>query len=344
MPRHRTPARAPLAEATRWITPLAAAHADALVPQIMQRNACSRRSAQRLVAGLVAARWLDRGGSARRPVYRPGPLRQLVQVLPLQGLQEDLPWAREVAPLFELPPVVARLAQHAYTELLNNAIDHSGGSQATVSVRRTATHLQLLVSDDGCGVFDRIASAHAIEDPAAAMLELAKGKLSSWPARHTGQGLFFVARLGDVFELHANRHGFQRRSWDGGGWHAGRPLPHAGTSVFVAIALDTRRTLEDVLATYSASGRGRDFARTEVPLRLLTGAGSALASRAQARRAWARLAGFGHATLDFGGIAEVGPAFADELLRVMPAAHPGVGLATAGVTPRVRAMLDAVAD
>jgi signal transduction histidine kinase len=46
------------------------------------------------------------------------------------------------------------MAQHAFTELLNNAIDHSGGTQVTVSMRQTPLHLQLLVSDDGCGLFD----------------------------------------------------------------------------------------------------------------------------------------------------------------------------------------------
>jgi anti-sigma regulatory factor (Ser/Thr protein kinase) len=291
---------------------------------------------------LVAARWLDRIGGARRPAYRPGPLRQLIQVLPLQGLDEDLPWKREVAPLLDLPPHVALLVEHAYTELLNNAVDHSGGRQATISVRQTPTHVQLLVADDGCGIFDRIARSFAIDDPATAMLELAKGKLSTWPARHSGRGLFFVARLAEVFELHANRHAYRRFGWEGGGWDAGRPLPRDGTSVFVAIALETSSTLEGLLSAHSASGRGRDFARTEVALRLLASPGASLATRAQARRAWSRLAAFEHATLDFGGIAEVGPAFADELLRVQRVAYPGVRLETTRVSPRVHAVLEAV--
>lgn len=342
MARTRHLRRSRLAEATRWITPLAAAHGDTLVDEVARQRTCSRRSAQRLVAALVAARWLDRTGSTRRPTYRPGPLRQLIQVLPLHGLDEDRPWKREVAPLLDLPPHVALLVEHAYTELLNNAIDHSGGLQVTISVRQTPTHVQLLVSDDGCGIFDRIARSFAIDDPATAMLELAKGKLSSCPARHSGKGLFFVARLVDVLELHANRHAYRRLGWEGGGWQAGRPLPREGTSVFVAVALDTTVTLEALLSAHSASGRGRDFARTEVALRLLAGPGDSLATRAQARRAWARLAAFEHATLDFGGVAEVGPAFADELLRVQRSAHPGVTLATARVSRRVDAMLQAV--
>ena len=144
----------------------------------------------------MAAQWLQRDGMRRDAAYRPGPLRQVVQRYPLAGLQEDLPWQRDFAPCFDLPPNVARMAQHAFTELLNNAIDHSGGTQVTVSVRQTALHLQLLVSDDGVGVFERIQQNFDIADPTLAMLELSKGKLTSAPDRHSGHGLFFSVAAG----------------------------------------------------------------------------------------------------------------------------------------------------
>jgi len=336
MTRHR------LAAATQWITPAVHRHGADLVAHVMECQALSRRRARKLLAALVDARWLERDGSPRRPVYRAGPMRQVVQRYALAGLQEDLPWARDFAPLLDLPPPVARLAQHAFTELLNNAIDHSGGSGVTVSVRQNATHLQMLVSDDGCGLFERIEQSFAIGDPTLAMLELSKGKLSSQPERHCGQGLFYVARLADVFELHANRQAFQHRGWGRAGWHAGRPMPHTGTSVFLAIALDTPRTLDAVLRAHSVQG-GYGFDATQVPLRLLTGPQVGLESRAQARRAVARLAAFRRAELDFSGIEDIGPAFADELLRVFARANPAVELRPVALAPRVKAMLDAVA-
>ena len=62
----------------------------------------------------------------------------------------------------------------AFTELLNNAIEHSGGTQVTVSMRQTPQQLQLLVSDDGRGIFDAIGETYQISDPAQAMLLLAQ--------------------------------------------------------------------------------------------------------------------------------------------------------------------------
>jgi anti-sigma regulatory factor (Ser/Thr protein kinase) len=330
-----------LAGITAWITEAALRHPDALAAHLVQRLGCSRRAAQALLRQLVAAQWLVvAGGTPRKPVFAPGALRQVVRQYPLMGLQEDLPWRRDFAPFFELPPEVRRMALHAFTELLNNAVDHSGGSAVTVSMRQTPLHLQLLVSDDGCGLFHRIAQSFDIADPALAMLELSKGKLTSAPDRHSGHGLFFSARLADVFDIHANHAGFQYRGWGAPAWHPTRSAPHSGTSVYMAIALDTRRSLDDVLRAASSSG-SYAFDRTRVPLRLI-GEGAALASRADAKRVAARLAQFRFVEIDFSGIDDVGHAFADELFRVFSSQHPQVDLAPVGMGPRVSAMLQSL--
>ncbi len=333
--------RPTLASVSTWITPAAIHHADDLIAHVMQRLDISRRRARRLLDALTQAQWLVQEGSRRRPHFRPGPLRQVVKRFDLHGLAEDRPWAEDFAPCFDLRPNVARLAQHAFTELVNNAVDHSGGTGVTVSVRQTALHLQMLVSDDGCGLFQRIARAWHIDDPRLAMLELGKGKLTTQPTRHLGQGLFYVARAADVFDLHANRCGFQRRPGRRG-WSDVRAMEHPGTSVYLAIALDTPRTLDEVLRSHAQNGYGLDD--TEVSLRLLTGTHTWLESRAQARRATAGLAAFRRARLDFSGIDDIGPAFADEVFRVFAQAHPQVQLVAEDTAPRVATMIAAVAQ
>ncbi|HNT38891.1 MAG TPA: DUF4325 domain-containing protein [Rubrivivax sp.] len=333
--------RCDVAAVTTWITAAALEAPDQLPARVMAELGIGRRSALSLLRRLQAAQWLLREGTKRRPMWRPGPLRQVVRRYALAGLQEDLAWSRDFAPCFTLRREVARMAQHAFTELLNNAIDHSGGSQVTVSMRQTPLQLQLLLSDDGCGLFERIESAHAIDDPTLAMLELSKGKLTSQPERHTGRGLFFASRLADVFDLHANAQAFQYRGGGDRNWHPSRALPRRGTSIYLAIALDTTRTLEGVLRAHSLDGDGYGFDRTVVPLRLLAGDGAALDSRALARRVAARLHWFSRAELDFSGIGEIGHGFADELFRVAGRAHPGLQMVPVAATPRVSAMIEA---
>jgi len=335
-------ARHDLQAVTQWITAAAREHGERLPEHVMARLGISRRSALALLNKLVAAQWLQRDGKRRQAPFRPGALKQVVQRYPLAGLQEDLPWQRDFAPSFELAPNVARMAQHAFTELLNNAIDHSGGTQVTVSVRQTGLHLQLLVSDDGIGVFSRIQQNFEIADPTLAMLELSKGKLTSAPDRHSGHGLFFTSRLADVFDLHANHRAFQYRGWDRRSWHNAKAVPRVGTSIYLAISLETPRTLDQVLRAHSSDGAGYGFDATSVPLQLMTGAQTGLESRAQAKRVASRLQRFHRAEVDFAGIDDVGYGFADELFRVFSREHPAVELVPVGMAPRVAAMVAAV--
>jgi len=335
-------ARNELASLTPWITAAALQHPQGLALHLMQRLACSRRRANRLLQRLIETQWLVAAGTPRKPLHRPGALRQVVHGYAVPGLQEDLPWRRDFAPFFALPTEVQRMAQHAFTELLNNAVDHSGGSRVTVSMRQTPLHMQLLVSDDGCGLFKRIADSFEIDEPTLAMFELSKGKLTSQPDRHAGHGLFFSSRLADVFDINANSAGFQRSALGDAAWRAKKPAPHSGTSIYLSIALDTPRTLDSVLRAHSTDVAAYAFTRTEVPLKLLEG-GQMLMSRADARRVTSRLMQFGVAELDFSGITAVGHGFADELFRVFPSQHPGVMLQGKKMAPAVGAMVASLA-
>ena len=335
-------ARIQIAPLTPWITEAAVLHGSELHAHLMQRLNISRRRAGTLLHKLVQAQWLTSLGTPRKPIYRPGPLRQVVRRYPLAGLQEDLPWRRDFHPFFELTAELRRMAQHAFTELLNNAVDHSGGSSVTVSMRQTPTQLQLLVSDDGCGVFERIAHSFDISDPTVAMLELSKGKLTSLPDRHSGHGLFFTSRLADVFDIHANASAFQCRSWERRSWHAGRPAARSGTSIYLAISMDSQRTLDSVLREHSADGAGYGFERTVVPLQLVNTDGVGLVSRADAKRVASGLPKFRRAEIDFEGVAHIGHGFADELFRVFQRNNPTLELVPLAMQPCVAAMVRAV--
>lgn len=341
MPAHPTTA---LHDATGWITPLALAHPLDLADALAARSGRSRAAAQRLLGRLVEAQWLERSGSRRRPLYRPGALRQVVRRYALAGLEEDRPWAQDFAAALALPADVARMLRHALSELLNNAIEHSGGRTVTVSMRRSALQAQLLVADDGRGAFDTIRAACAIDDPAQAMFEIAKGRLTTRPAGHGGRGLYHTAALADVFDLHANGRGWRRiaAEADADGcsarWQPVRTPSGAGTTVYVAVALDTARTLDQALRTGSREGCRGWIDHARLPLRLLAEDG-VLESRALARRVGWRLEHCAAATLDYAGITDVGPAFADEIGRVLPQRLPGLQWQRVNATPAVAAQL-----
>ena len=61
--------------------------------------------------------------------------------------------------LGKLPQNVMDIWHYCFTEMFNNAMDHSGGSEIIVKVARTAADTQLLLMDNGVGIFKKIQKA-----------------------------------------------------------------------------------------------------------------------------------------------------------------------------------------
>jgi len=99
-------------------------------------------------------------------------------------------WEQHLAALLaDLQPNVKNLAYTAFTEMLNNALDHSNGQQVVMGMHVQDGQLQMLVADDGEGIFRKIAKAADLFDPRLAILELAKGKFTTAPLGHSGMAL-----------------------------------------------------------------------------------------------------------------------------------------------------------
>lgn len=85
--------------------------------------------------------------------------------------------------------------------MFNNAIDHSGGTAITVQINKTAISTEIIISDDGIGIFKKIQSEFDLLDERHAIFELSKGKLTTDPRNHSGEGIFFTSRMFDQFEI-----------------------------------------------------------------------------------------------------------------------------------------------
>jgi anti-sigma regulatory factor (Ser/Thr protein kinase) len=323
---------------TRSITADALAHPTDLGPVLAKRHSVSRGTMTKALKRLVDSGWLEKSGKAR-PVYAPGIQREVTTDYEIEGLDEHSPWLRDVHPVLALPAPVARVAQHLFGELLNNAIDHSGGTQVTVSVRQTPTHLHLLITDNGRGIFNQLAQKAGLPDAQRAALELSKGRLTTQPECHGGRGLFFVARMVEAMNLQSNGQALQWRGHGQSVQFRSHPLNRSGTTVFCSLRLDTSVRPSDTYSAFGSEDAPLDFSRTHVPLRLLTDGGLALDSRAQARWVVSRLELFATAELDFEGVDDIGPSFIDEVFRVWKTAHPGVTIEPTKTSTRVAKLL-----
>ena len=78
-----------------------------------------------------------------------------------------------------------------------------------------------------------------------------------------------------------------------------------------------------------------------MPLKLTDYSAEALFSRSQARRVLARVDRCRIAIFDFGGIKEIGPAFADQVFRVFSSQHPHIQLLYTNANKQVEAVIQA---
>jgi anti-sigma regulatory factor (Ser/Thr protein kinase) len=241
------------------------------------------------------------------------------QTVALEGASEDIVWRSVVEDLRLDPssPAVKTVA-YAFNEMLNNAIDHSGGRDAVVEVWALPERLAFRITDDGQGVFPHLRSGLKLADEFEAIQELTKGKRTTWPERHTGEGICFTSKVGDTFRLSA---ALIRWTVDNiRGDHAvGESPVSIGTEVYFEVSTSTTRTPAQVFAEFTEDF---EFVRTR-PVVKLFGLGMTFVSRSEARRLLDGLEAFQEVELDFSGVEDVGQGFVDELVRVWPAAHPG---------------------
>jgi anti-sigma regulatory factor (Ser/Thr protein kinase) len=298
----------------------------------------SPATAHRLLQALVTGGILQRRGKGRAARYHLRPLRRR---FPRAGLDEHRAWeglAAEIARIRPLEPDVARSLAYAASEVLNNAVDHSGGRTVDVGVRferRGAT--VVTVRDDGVGVFRRVCEDFGYATPQDAIVQLEKGKLTSDPTRHSGEGLFFSSKAVTRFRLES-----QGTAWvvdneihDSG---IGPSEVQRGTRVRIEVVPGRVPRLEDVFAAYTDPESLR-FTRTRTTIKL-AGLGKTLVSRSEAKRLVARLTDFEHVTLDFSGVDVAGQGFCDEVFRVFARAHPKVNLEPVGMSDAVRFMVE----
>jgi excisionase family DNA binding protein len=257
--------------------------------------------------------------------------------LPLAGLEEDRVWDRvdAQAPPRHATEQAVQIARYAFTELVNNAIDHSGGTKVSIRWEARADKLRAEIGDDGIGAFERIRIARALPDHRSALAELSKGKVTTQPDRHSGEGLFFTSRAADYFDLQANglRWIVDNRRGD---FALGSSSYAPGTLAIFEVDAATTRPLEDVFRPFTDEELG--FSRSYVRVKLFEH-GSSFVSRSEAKRLLAGLERFAEVELDFDKVESVGQGFADEVLRVWAKQHPQVRLIPTGMNDGVALMI-----
>jgi len=280
-------------------------------------------------------------GNTRRTVYRRP--ERLIE-LPILGLSEHAAYQEHVRPVLTgLPENIQMICEHGVTEIVNNAIDHSASNTVRIQTKRTRDLIDISIMDTGIGIFRKIHQECQLEDVRHAIFELTKGKLTTDPKHHTGEGIFFTSRMFDVFSILSYGLYLGHRR-DGSDWLLHNPeedkeVHEYGTSVFLKISPQSTHTSAEVFQKYAAEQDDYAFNKTHVIVELSKTGEETFTSRSQAKRIVTRLEKFKEVVLDFSDVQEIGPAFADQIFRVFASQYPETHLIPINANEQVTKMI-----
>lgn len=313
----------------------------ALSAPLQERRGVSRQAATALLSRLVDSEILLPIDGTRPKRYKLRYHRVFEKNYSLKGLEEHVAWAADLLPVLQkyAGQESLRMWEYGVTEMINNAIDHSEGESIRIRCSVSAIDSLCSIQDDGEGIFRRITRLCGLVDERQAILELSKGKLTTDPSRHTGEGLFFTSRAMDWFLLESYGLFFNHATEDGDrNWLMETDDEIRGTLVMMELAHNTERSLRTLFDQFAAPD-SYSFNKTVVPVRLAKIGAESLVSRSQAHRLMARVDKFEIVILDFAEVESIGQAFADEIFRVFQSQHPEVKIMRQNANDEVEFMI-----
>ncbi len=222
---------------------------------------------------------------------------------------------------------VSAVYEYAFSEMVNNAIDHSQSGHIAVQSSIKGDVLSFVVNDFGIGVFHNIMSSKNIKNEFDAMQELQKGKVTTFPQAHSGEGIFFTSKIADYFQISSYGYIFEVNNRTNDITYDKVNRAMKGSSVSFEISLSSKKHLTDIFSQFS-DPEEKTFDRTRIPLgpihkvKVKSNQGTVLVSRSQAKRLLDGLEKFESIAFDFGDVPTIGQAFADEIFRVFQTKHP----------------------
>ncbi len=320
-------------------------------PDLCRHLTISRQALHKHMKSLISDGKVQRSGRGKSTRYTlPGkhqPVsdenQSLTRNFTINGLSEDTvftSFANLLSLQQRMNPYAYDILQYAFTEMLNNAIDHSKADHCRVTVSLNAFDVEFEIRDRGIGVFSSIHKKLQLADELDAVNELMKGRTTTMKERHSGEGIFFTSRLADRFSLtsHRTELSFDQSKAD---IFLREVRFRQGTNVTFRISRKSRRDMNRIFTHFAPADWDFKFERTELRVQLLN---TTYISRSEARRLLRNVEKYQEVILDFHGVRAIGQGFADEVFRIFPAHHPHIRLKVKNAAPVVEQIIKHVVD
>ena len=318
--------------------------------EIAEYMGVSRQAVNKHLKALIQSGEVVKEGSTRGATYklrekdgREKSARKFEKTYSVKNLEEDTVY-KEIEMYLNLEKKLnsyaSDIVRYAFTELLNNAIEHSQSAKCSIKAGFDSYDFYFKIRDFGIGVFFSIFHKFDLTDENTAIGELLKGKTTTMAGRHTGEGIFFTSKAADRLSLRSHKLDlvFDNVKEDS---FIEQKRYLKGTDIFFSVSKRSKRKLDKVFQDYAPEDFDYRFDRTRVQVKLFQ---KQYVSRSEAKRLVHGLDKFAEIILDFTGVKSIGQGFADEVFRVFQQEHPDIVIKTENVSPALEPMIRHVVD
>lgn len=312
-----------------------------LVSNVVKKFNMSRQAVSKHIAKLIEQKVIAHEKGSRQ--YKLHPQEEFSQSFEItKDIQEDVIWRTYIrSQIGNIPENAVNIWQHGFSEIFNNVIDHSESKEVYVLIKKTIYSIEMDIADKGVGIFNKIKQKMNLLDERHAVLELTKGKLTTDPISHSGEGIFFTSRVFDTFCILSGGVCLIHSDNEDGDWIFETKKNSTGTLIQMKLRNNTNRTLKEIFDKFSPP-ESFNFTKTIVPVKLAQYGDEKLVSRSQAKRLLERVDRFKTVIFDFNGVETIGQAFADQVFRVFASEHPQIQLMEIRANEEVKQMIKRV--
>lgn len=304
-------------------------HPKNIVAVTARKFSVSRTTVHRHLMRLFRDNEIVKTGDTRRATYYLKKSRDKTFSFKIgSGITEDEVLTSYLGETFSgLDKNVLDICEYGFTEMFNNALEHSAGKDVEVNVLWQGETIELRVFDNGVGLFNKIRDAFDLENVRESILHLSKGKLTTDPENHSGEGIFFTSRAFDLFVISSYGLTYLRNNLEDDWFLESRKTARKkGSWISMTIHRNSKRLLRGLFTHYSTDPETPAFDRTHILVGLSQLGDDRYISRSQAKRVLWGLDKFRSVVLDFKNVTTVGQAFVDEVFRVFRARHPEIAI------------------
>lgn len=258
-----------------------------------------------------------------------------------KNLEEDIVYD-ELIKKYEIDKKnnVKHILVYAFTEMLNNAIEHSEGTEISIHYTENYFNIFVIIKDNGIGIFRKIVRDHNLKNENEAIFELKKGKLTSDAENHSGEGIFFTSKVVDYFLISSFNKTFSSGSDEYFySIEQNKEKCIKGTEVILILNKNTERTTKKIFDEYTSD----DFVfnKTKIIVHLAKDyLGHDFVSRSLAKRILMNVEKFKIIVLDFENIDNIGQGFADEVFRVFKNKNPDITIVPVNMNEEIEFMIN----